>query len=136
MTGSPPADRIDEAAAERRTGSPAASEARSGPEVDERTVDLLAQVEFWRNQYELERERLAKLWVAYKDLDAQLEAARRQAAEAKDEEDEEDEEILALPPGPPAAAQPPEVGPEGGPRFVDLKPRRQDDEPREEAAED
>lgn len=33
---------------------------------------------FWREQFEQERERLAKLWVAYQDLKAELEDRERQ----------------------------------------------------------
>lgn len=43
--------------------------------------DAEAEVAFWRAQFEEERERLAKLWVAYRDLEAELETLR----EATDE---------------------------------------------------
>ena len=33
---------------------------------------LKAEVEHWKQRYEAERERLAKLWVAYKQLEAEL----------------------------------------------------------------
>lgn len=50
---------------------------RSTPTFD----DIEAEAAFWRAQFETERERLAKLWVAYKDLEAELEM-RTEAAQA------------------------------------------------------
>lgn len=64
--------------------------------------DAEAEAAFWRAQFEKEGERLAKLWVAYKDLEAELEmrkeeaqaAAERKAAArlAEDQPDVEAEE--------------------------------------------
>lgn len=52
-----------------------------------RFEDPEAEAAFWRDQFERERGRLAKLWVAYQDLKAELEAraeptARQAAADA------------------------------------------------------
>lgn len=43
--------------------------------------DVEAEAAFWRAQFENERERLAKLWVAYKDLEAELELRQEETAE-------------------------------------------------------
>jgi hypothetical protein len=39
---------------------------------DDDTKALKAEAEHWKQRYEAERERLAKLWVAYKQLEAEM----------------------------------------------------------------
>jgi hypothetical protein len=46
------------------------------------TKALEAEVDYWKHRYESERERLAKLWVAYKSLESEANAA--DAAKAAD----------------------------------------------------
>lgn len=52
----------------------------AGPASKARGLDSAEErAQFWRNQFEQERERVAKLWVAYQDLKAQLEDERLEA---------------------------------------------------------
>jgi hypothetical protein len=41
------------------------------------TNDETSEVEYWKARYEAERERLTKLWVAYKALEAESSNAPR-----------------------------------------------------------
>lgn len=41
--------------------------------------DETSEVEYWKARYESERERLTKLWVAYKALEAEASASATQA---------------------------------------------------------
>lgn len=59
----------------------------SSQEIGERELadiveQLQLEVEFWRIKYEEERERVGKLWVAYKDVEAELGGKRQPAAPA------------------------------------------------------
>jgi hypothetical protein len=42
-----------------------------------KTKDAKAEADYWKQRYEDERERLVKLWVAYKSLEADFEAAKK-----------------------------------------------------------
>lgn len=53
----------------------------SAPQPSPSFEDVEAEAAFWRAQFENERERLAKLWVAYKDLEAELEAREEETDE-------------------------------------------------------
>lgn len=50
-----------------------------GPTAAEAFEDADAEAAFWRAQFEQERERLAKLWVAYRDLEAELDLRKEEA---------------------------------------------------------
>ncbi len=51
----------------------------------ERERALEAEVAHWRARFEAERERLAKLWLAYVDVEEEL--ARRRARDGRDDEE-------------------------------------------------
>ena len=40
--------------------------------------DEISEVDYWKARYESERERLTKLWVAYKALEAEIQTAPAQ----------------------------------------------------------
>lgn len=42
--------------------------------MEEPAKAVKAEADHWKQRYEMERERLAKLWVAYKQLEAELDA--------------------------------------------------------------
>lgn len=65
-------DRLRESHGESESSPP-----KHSPSFD----DVEAEAAFWRAQFENERERLAKLWVAYKDLEEELELRQEETAE-------------------------------------------------------
>ncbi len=59
-------------------------ERRAPTVADAETVeDLEAQIEYWRMRWDEERGRIAKIWVAYEDMELELEGTHRELREAR-----------------------------------------------------